>query len=314
MLLYKKILECKLEFPFEISSSCKDMIKRLLSIIPEKRIKMSEIKVHPFYKMGINYSKKQDFVIDHNRISKKTIEKLVKIGYKLSEIKQTLKKNKSNYILTAYNILYNKVKSIAYRKNLISKESTNKGFSDNLKLPIYQNKLCETDDEIENNDLNDKYNISIFSDNDKNDNSIENKRETQSNGNKESQKSLKIINEMNKTQSKEELSHKNDFINHTYSKSTKSDELFKLDKDKKMNSIVQLYTKNDTRDSKEESNSSNKNISLFKNRKENLNFNSKNSFSYNTLFNKNLSSKYSLSIKLDKSCKLIKMHLKTKKD
>ena len=45
---------------------------------------MSEIKVHPFYKMGINYSKKQDFVIDHNRISKKTIEKLVKIGYKLS--------------------------------------------------------------------------------------------------------------------------------------------------------------------------------------------------------------------------------------
>lgn len=121
--LYKKILECKLEFPFEISSSCKDIIKRLLSIIPEKRIKLSEIKAHPFYQMGIKNLNKREFVFDYKLISNKTIDKLVKIGYKLNEIKNTLKNNETNHISTAYNILYNKVKSVSFSKNFRSKES-----------------------------------------------------------------------------------------------------------------------------------------------------------------------------------------------
>lgn len=94
---------------------------------------------------------------------------------------------------------------------------------------------------------------------------------------------------------KPDSSIKYDFINHTYSKSTKLDDIFKLkrDKNKKISSIVQLYTNNNTIDYKLESNNSNKNISLFSTNKnrDNINFKAKNTFSYNTLFNKNSSTK-----------------------
>lgn len=123
MVLYRKILECKLEFPFEIRSSCKDIIKRLLCIIPEKRIKLNEIKDHSFYQMGLKYFKKREFIIDKNIISKKTIDKLVNIGYKLSDIKHTLKNNLTNHISTAFNLVYNRVKSVAFSKNLLANES-----------------------------------------------------------------------------------------------------------------------------------------------------------------------------------------------
>ena len=106
---------------------------------------------------------------------------------------------------------------------------------------------------------------------------------------------------MNKTHSKEALNSKPEnqlkpeFINHTYSRSNKTDDLFKLDKDKtkKINSIVQLYTNNNTLDYKLENTHSNKNISLFSSNKnkDNMNYKTKNTFSYNTLFNKNSSTK-----------------------
>jgi hypothetical protein len=108
---------------------------------------------------------------------------------------------------------------------------------------------------------------------------------------------------MSKTQSKEALTtkadnnFKNDFINYTYStKSKKIDDFFKIDKDrsKKINSIVQLYTNNKTLDFKLEGTNSNKNEGLFNSskNKDNLNLKTKNTFSYNTLFNKNSSAKY----------------------
>ena len=113
---------------------------------------------------------------------------------------------------------------------------------------------------------------------------------------------------MSKTQSKEGLfskpeiinnnnnNFKTEFINYTYStKSKKIDDLFKVEKDKnkKINSIVQLYTNNNTLDFKLETNHSNKNVSLFNSSKnrDNVGFKTKNTFSYNTLFNKNSSTK-----------------------
>ena len=125
------------------------------------------------------------------------------------------------------------------------------------------------------------------------------KKEKQSNGIKERQKSNQIISEISKTRSKEEFANKNeislksDFINHTYSKSTKTDDIFKLDKEKnkKINNIVKLYS-NNVSDYKLESNSLTKKISMFNKNNDNPNIKKKNAFSYNSLFNKNLSSKY----------------------
>ena len=125
MVLYKKILECKLEFPFDISASCKDMIKRLLSINPEKRIKLKEIKEHAFFQLGLKQMKKREFVFDNKVLTNKTVDKLVKLGYKLSEIKAAVRNNESNSVSTAYHLVYNKVKSLAYKKSLQgAKDST----------------------------------------------------------------------------------------------------------------------------------------------------------------------------------------------
>ena len=41
--LYKKILECKYEWPDHVSPNCKDLIKKLLTVNPSKRIKLDEI-------------------------------------------------------------------------------------------------------------------------------------------------------------------------------------------------------------------------------------------------------------------------------
>ena len=128
-MLYKKILECKLEFPFEITAPCKDMIKRLLSIIPEKRIKLSEIKSHPFYETGMKHLKRREFLIDKKKLSNKTIDKLVKLGYNLADIKNTIRNNDVNNISTAYKIMYSKVKSVAFSKNLQSQAAESKPYS-----------------------------------------------------------------------------------------------------------------------------------------------------------------------------------------
>ena len=48
--LYKKILSCDINFPNHLSINAKDMLKKLLTVTPEKRITIQEIKKHPFFK------------------------------------------------------------------------------------------------------------------------------------------------------------------------------------------------------------------------------------------------------------------------
>jgi hypothetical protein len=101
------------------------MIKRLLCINPEKRIKIDQIKQHSFYQIGLKQLKKTEFIIDNKSISNKVLEKLAKLGYKASDIKNTLKNNDNNSISTAYNLLYNKVKIVTF-KNSLSKNKESK--------------------------------------------------------------------------------------------------------------------------------------------------------------------------------------------
>ena len=51
-ILFRKILECNLELPEFLSNRSKNMIKKLLVVDPEKRIKIEGIKKHPFYLQG----------------------------------------------------------------------------------------------------------------------------------------------------------------------------------------------------------------------------------------------------------------------
>ena len=50
--LYKKILSGNFKFPSWISSEVKDLISRILTVNPLKRIKIEEIKNHPWFQMS----------------------------------------------------------------------------------------------------------------------------------------------------------------------------------------------------------------------------------------------------------------------
>ena len=50
--LFKKILECKLEFPKYVKGNSKDLIQKILVTNPKERITIKDIKQHPFYILG----------------------------------------------------------------------------------------------------------------------------------------------------------------------------------------------------------------------------------------------------------------------
>ena len=50
--LFKKILECKINFPKYLSENAKDLLKKILVTNPVKRISIEEIKKHPFFLIG----------------------------------------------------------------------------------------------------------------------------------------------------------------------------------------------------------------------------------------------------------------------
>ena len=51
-ILFKKILECKLDFPDDLSKNSIDLMNKILVTKPEKRINIDGIKKHPFYLQG----------------------------------------------------------------------------------------------------------------------------------------------------------------------------------------------------------------------------------------------------------------------
>ena len=51
-ILFKQILKGKIDYPSHLSEVSKDLLKKIIETNPEKRIKLDEIKNHPFYLMG----------------------------------------------------------------------------------------------------------------------------------------------------------------------------------------------------------------------------------------------------------------------
>ena len=51
-ILFRKILECKINFPKKLSPEAKDLLKKILVTNPNKRITIQEIKKHPFFLKG----------------------------------------------------------------------------------------------------------------------------------------------------------------------------------------------------------------------------------------------------------------------
>ena len=107
--MYKKIVEGKLYFPQRISNSAKDLLQKLLEKDPLKRISISEIKKHPWFKKGdIKLNMSPGLMMNEiiTPIDLDIISLMVnKYGYDEKEIKIDLLKNKHNYTTTTYYIL-----------------------------------------------------------------------------------------------------------------------------------------------------------------------------------------------------------------
>ena len=109
--LYKKILSGQFNIPNNLSNEAKDLLINLLKVNPEERIKINEIKNHPWFNL-INKSKNYFKGIDISKtilpIDEDIIKEMRKFGIERNIIINNLLKNHFNNITTSYNLLLQK--------------------------------------------------------------------------------------------------------------------------------------------------------------------------------------------------------------
>ena len=186
-ILFRKILQCKLEFPEEneviLSNEAKDLIKRILVPNPLKRITIDEILCHPFLESGLEEYKKEvenpasfnqeNIIIDY-------MVSNLKYSNENQEINKLIKANKHNSCTTTYKLLEKKIIEgrFDYNYNIIETNSneSNDNISPikNLKIKINVKNKEKSDKNIINfNNLNNKKNLNV----NKNKNPIKTKKQ-----------------------------------------------------------------------------------------------------------------------------------------
>ena len=165
-ILFKKILECNIDFPKFIYGDAKDLIKKTLVIDPDKRIDIQDIKKHPFYILGKNifekkfrnekYNVNSDNlnVIDENQI-KENKEIYNKIDIKnikyniIEKNKQERKKERDIYNETIkkrnINNTYSKNESKMKKIEEISEENKKNKSKEMPNIKIFPDNVSETE-------------------------------------------------------------------------------------------------------------------------------------------------------------------------
>ena len=106
-----------MEFPNSVSERTRDIISRILTLNPKKRIKIDDIKSHPYYRMGerlLDFKKTKKH--DKEKIKELTNIKLIEYGYDIEEIKKSIDQDKFNNKTTTYYLIYNKYKGEMRKK------------------------------------------------------------------------------------------------------------------------------------------------------------------------------------------------------
>ena len=118
--IYRKIILGKFDIPDKLSNSCKDLICKILEGNPKKRIKIDEIKKHPFLKnceerfnrIISPYEIYYFYNIDSNKnveVFNFIIDKIMNMNIKncdnRNDIIENIKNNNFNYITSLYKIL-----------------------------------------------------------------------------------------------------------------------------------------------------------------------------------------------------------------
>jgi 5'-AMP-activated protein kinase catalytic alpha subunit len=216
-ILFKKIYQCDVEYPDDLSDDSVDLMNKILVNDPEERITIPDIKEHPFYLKGKRKFKAQhpDLVkeveIDYAKIEKQK-EKEKNKNIKIEEPKlielindKENKDNKDNKEIE--DIKSNKenkeIQNKQNSENIINDKEVNNNNNDKIKIEEFNN-------ESNNEDKDKDYNEDKDSNIDK-DNNIENKdniNDKDNNKNKENIKEIIIANEEKDSDLKEKEQNK----------------------------------------------------------------------------------------------------------
>ena len=123
-ILYKHIKSANFSLPNFLSNSAKDLLKKILNCNPNKRIRLEDIKKHPFYLMGEKNAYKNNFdkgiligieeIPVNEHIVKKMKKTYFKDNKKISEdyISNNIKNNCHNNITVIYYLMIKKLEEI----------------------------------------------------------------------------------------------------------------------------------------------------------------------------------------------------------
>lgn len=145
--LFAKILRCKIEFPSEdetlLTNDCKDLILRILTPNPNKRIKLDEVMVHPFLAYGnMKYSQnikeehftQEDFLINY-------MAQNLNIDNKNNSIKKALMNNRHNNVTTTFKLLKKKLLEGRFSNTLSNSENLNPNLQLQSKLLSFRSNV-----------------------------------------------------------------------------------------------------------------------------------------------------------------------------
>ena len=146
-ILFKKILDCEIDFPEEndikVGKDAIDLIKKILNPEPDKRITIDEVEKHPFLEYGKNeyeniFRKKEKIDLDYEELIIYYMENEFGFDNSNNNIKNDIYNNRHFHVTTTYNLLKQKYLEgrliFNFRERLSNKISSKKNSKMNIKL------------------------------------------------------------------------------------------------------------------------------------------------------------------------------------
>ena len=191
-ILFKKILDCEIDFPEEndikVGKDAIDLIKKILNPEPDKRITIDEVKKHPFLEYGKNvyeniFRKKEKIDLDYEELIIDYMENEFGFDNSNNNIKNDIYNNRHNHVTTTYNLLkkkylegrlifnfrerlYNKISN---KRNFQNEYKTNNNLTKNNKITQKNNKtISRSESRRSIFPIKDIYKKNEFSDNNRN--------------------------------------------------------------------------------------------------------------------------------------------------
>lgn len=106
--LYAKIKSGIYTFPNHLSRAARDLIARILVVDPIKRISIPEIRRHPWFQQHLpKYIALRtiDAIYTTNKVDEEIVQQVVKIGFDINEVIQSLQNRLQNEATVAYHLL-----------------------------------------------------------------------------------------------------------------------------------------------------------------------------------------------------------------